>query len=269
MDITNLLVVYAILAVLLFVVGTMYNILKTTWHRAKMKREMYHRNVSFYPVKKMPFLQALWRMNVTPFTRFWMRANPITFAGHVLYHFGLFTAIGIYVIVAVLVLDEITTMQAAEVLPLLFDWFHYTDQVFGTSGLLGAIGEIMILIFVFALICGTVGMAIPFIMSALGKRGMIIPIDDVTRNAKIYTQGLPRSSMLGYQRKFVGLIVLVVDIAMLSTFFTPIFAEYAYVIHVTFALTIIAIFPFSFLFHELARWRMFTGVRRMMDRRTA
>lgn len=88
--IDTLLLAYAALAAAVMLVGLAYKIARTIWLRATMKREMNKRIMSFYPARKMPFLQAFWHMNVTPFTHFWMRANPVTFVGHVLYHFGFF-----------------------------------------------------------------------------------------------------------------------------------------------------------------------------------
>ena len=63
------------------------------------------------------------------------------------------------------------------------------------------------------------------------------------------------------------LIVLIMDAAMLSTFFTQVPVEYAYIIHVIFGFTILALFPFTFLFHEIYMLRMWGAVLRMADGR--
>lgn len=265
--ITELIPVYAIIAVSVFVIGMVYKFARYGLKRLTMKREMSKRTKTPYHVKENSFIKSFWEVNVGSFMRFWARANPITFAGHVLYHTGFFIAVGAYALVMILSLGKITTMPVSETIPLIFDWFKHTEMIFGTTWFLGALGEVMIPVFVFALVCGTIGMSIPFVMSMFKKRGMITPIDDVTRAAGIYTDGTPRSSVLGYQRKIIGLIVLIMGGAMLSTFFTTAPAGYAYIIHVIFGLTILALFPFTFLFHEIYRLRMWSAVLRMRDGR--
>lgn len=262
---TELIPIYAMIAISIFIIGLLWKFTRYGLNRLIMKREMNKRTRSIYPVKGNSFWKSFWEVNIGSFMKFWAKANPITFTGHVLYHFGLFIALSIYAFVAVISIDKIIAMPLGSVL-YIFDWFAHTDEIF--TGSLANLGEILVPLFMFGLICGTTGMAIPFIMSAIKKRGMIVPLDSVLKTRKVYTDGLPRSSMQGHWRKFMGGIVLIMDTAMLSTFFIEL-GEWAFIIHVIFGLTIMALFPFTFLFHEIYRMRAWSGVLRMMDGRVS
>lgn len=267
--ITELIPGYVAIAVCIFVTGMVYKFGRYGLNRLTMKREMNKRTRTLYPAKGNSFMKSFSEVNIGSFMKFWAKANPITFAGHVLYHIGFFIAMGAYSLVVILSIDKVIMMPISEIIPLIFDWFEHTEAIFGTTGFLGTLGEVMVPIFVFALICGTIGMVIPFVMSMFKKRGMIRPIDEITRATGICTDRLPRSSISGYERKIIGLIVLIMDGIMLSTFFTSMPADCVYIIHVIFGGTIMALFPFTFLFHEIYRLRMWGAVLRMMDGRIA
>ncbi|MDY6834235.1 MAG: hypothetical protein SVY53_05470 [Chloroflexota bacterium] len=232
-----------------------------------MESEMNWRTKTTYPAKGNSLPQAMSEVIVGSHTTFWVRANRGTFLGHILYHIGFFIAVTSYLIVAIASMNKADEMALPEFLVLVFGWFAHTEDIFGTTGALGILGDAMIPIFIFALVCGTVGMSVPFIMSILGKRGMITPIDEVTRAANIRTGGLPRTSRLGYQRKMVGMVVLSMDVAVLSSFIIPMPIDYVYIIHSLFGLGILALFPTTFLFHEIARWGMWSAIVRTMDGR--
>jgi len=265
--IQELLPIYAIIACGIFVLGTGYRFMRYGWKRLTMEREMNRRTKTPYPVKGNSLSSALSEVVVGSHVNFWVRANEATFLGHILYHAGFFIAVASYTIVAIASIDKVAEMAFPEALVFVFGWFAHPDVVFGTTGTLGALGDVMVPIFIFALVCGTMGMSVPFIMSILGKRGMITPIDEVTRAANIRTGGLPRTSRLGYQRKIVGMVVLSMDAAVLSSFIIPMPIDYVYIIHALFGLGILALFPTTFLFHEIARWGMWSAVVRTMDGR--
>ncbi len=255
--------VYAQLAVIVCIVGMLYKFLQYGWNRLTMKREAKRRTATPYPPKRHSLLKSLWVVNVSTFTRAWLRANPVTAMGHVLYHVGFFAAMGMYGLVAMISLKKLIAMPSNKAMLLVADWFNFKAEIFGTAGYLYLLGEAMYYAFLVALILAVIGISTPFIMTLLRKRGMIRPVDEVVRAAGvIHTDGLKtRSSLLGYQRKILGLVVLVMDSMMLFTFLAPVGMEYGYIIHATFASTIVAALPFSFLFHEIWRLRAWDAAR--------
>ncbi|OGY24132.1 MAG: hypothetical protein A2172_01140 [Candidatus Woykebacteria bacterium RBG_13_40_15] len=233
-----------------------------------MPRGMTPRPKTPYPAEGTSLLRALWEVTVVSQWRFWAKANPITFVGHILYHVGFYAAVGMYTFATGVYLSRNSFESPSKTVPLVFGWFEHTQDIFGESGRLVSVGGMMTPLFVAALFSATIGMAIPFVMSALKKRGMIIPLDNVVKAAGIRVDGLPRNRV-GWSRKAIGLIVLVMDGAMLLTFLSPVPRDYAYIIHVSFGLTIVSLFPFTFLFHEIARWRAWGAVKRRAEGRIA
>lgn len=271
MEVIDLLAGYAMLAVLLFVVGAGKNILKTIWHRATMKREMYKRNATFYPVKRMSYFEAFKRVNYDSFMRYWARANPPTFMAHLLYHIAVGTAVLTYALsfVTLLISEKIANLNIQQILVYVFDWFE-KFKLEGYS-LLGSsiFTEIMVYLFMVAVVLGIIAELTTMTLSAMKKRGMISPIDVPTKLLGTKTYGLPRKTRGGYVRKIIGLMVLGIVVPLFFQFVGVLDPKIAFYIHTTFALTFIAIFPYTLLWHEVARWRMWSGVRRAVDRRTA
>lgn len=262
-----------LIATLAMTIGAVGMILKLTRYgllRLLMKRELKPRSETPFPIKPRSLLESLWMINVSSYSRFWLRANPITFTGHVLYHAGLFVGIGTYAIVSLLAWRTLLVVPLGQKLFLVCDWFNNKEQIFGTVGYLPLFGELMEWAFIVALVIAVIGMAIPFLMSALKLRGMIRPLDPVMKEAGIrFTNGLSNQGSLRYSRKAVGLGVLLMDGAMLASFLRVMPLETAYLIHVSFGMTLIALLPFSFLFHEIYRLRMWGGALRLREGRTA
>ncbi len=266
----DLLVGYAVLAILLFAAGAGYNILKTIWHRATMKREMYPRNTTFYPVKRMSYWDAFKRVNYDTFMRFWAKANPATFMAHLLYHVAIGTAILGYTlsVITLLITGKIFMMAPGEILHYVFDWFAISGSgyfLLGSSVFTQALTYMLMVAVVLAIFAELTTIT----LGAMKKRGMLSSIDMPTKMLNIKTDGLPRSARGGYKRKIIGLMVLGIVVPMFLQFIGILDPETAFYIHTFFALTFIAIFPYTMLWHEVARWRMWTGVRRAVDRRTA
>ncbi len=262
---------YAILAIVLFGVGIIYKFGKTFWHRATMRREITPKTYTIHPVKKRSVLEALYMANISTFTKFWAKANMPTFMAHLLYHVAIGTAILSYTLsgITLLMTGKIWTLSIPNMLIYVFDWFtkFHSD---GYALLNSAIfTQAMIYLFMIAVVLGILAELTTLTLSALKKRGMISPIDEPTRMANIMTNGLPRSTKGGYQRKIIGLMVLAIVGSLFLQFIGVLDETTAFYIHGTVALTFIAILPYTMLFHEIARWRMWTGVRRMMNRTTA
>ena len=257
-------------AIVFSAIGIAYKIIRYGWNRITMRRELGPRPYTSFPAKGNGLLKSFMTVNVYSYTRFWMRANPVTFAGHVFYHTGLFIGMGSYGLAILLSYRKLLKMPFYQAMQTVFDWFQHKNIVYGTNGMLAILGDIMYFVFIAALLIAVIGMAIPFIMTAFNKRGMIRPIDLAIKNAGVCpTLGLKTQGWQAYQRKAIGIIVLIMDAAMLITFFAPVAVEMAYVIHVSFAIVIIASLPFSFLFHELYRLRMWSGLLRVKDGRIA
>ncbi|MBP1649211.1 MAG: hypothetical protein H6Q30_2656 [Bacteroidetes bacterium] len=261
---------YAKLALAICILGMALRFSRYFYNRMTMKREMTPRTPTPYPAKGKSILGALWAVNVQTFTKFWLKANPITALGHVVYHVGFFTAMGIYGLVAILSLDKLAKVPLHRAILMVADWFNFKIELFGTSGFYHSLGEFLTSVFLVALLLAVPGIMTPFVMSILGKRGMIRPVDSVAKALGITsTPGLTtRNSIHGWERKILGVGVLVMDCMMLFTLLFPVGADLAYIIHATFGLTIIASLPFSFLFHEIYRLRMWGAVRRLVDGRT-
>ena len=262
---------YAILAVVLFSVGIIYKFGKTFWHRATMRREITPKTYTIHPVKQRSVLEALYMVNVSTFTKFWAKANMPTFMSHLLYHVGIGTAILSYTLsgITLLMTGKIWTLSIQSMLLYVFDWFsmfHNENFALLNSAIFT---ELFITLFMIAVVLGILAELTTLILSALKKRGMISPIDEPTRMANIRTNGLPRSTKGGYQRKIIGLMVLAIVGSLFLQFMNVLDEHIAFYIHGTAALTFIAIFPYTMLFHEIARWRMLTGVKRMVNRTTA
>jgi len=262
---------YAILAVVLFVVGTIYKFGKMIWLRATMRREITPKTYTIHPVKERSLFEALWIVNVSTFTKFWAKANLPTFTAHLLYHIAIGTAVLTYAlsVLTLLITGKIWGLSVQNILIYTFDWFsrfHSEGYALLNSAMLT---EVLIVLFMIAVIFGIFAELTTITLSALKKRGMITPIDEPTRKENIRTSGLPRSTRGGYQRKIIGLMVLAIVLPLFLQFIGVLDEHISFYIHGTVALTFIAIFPYTMLFHEISRWRMWTGVRRMVRRTTA
>jgi len=273
MELINILSAYAVIAVSLMIFGIFYQVLKVIWLRTTMKREMNKRTKTPHPIRKMSYFEAFKKINYDSFMNFWARANTPTFASHLLYHIAVGTAITTYALSGITLFIQgkipVISIPISETLVYVFDWF-FKFQHEGYALLnSAAFTEIIIIIFQIALVLGIIAELTTIIMSKLHKRGMIAPIDEPTRLAQIRTTGLPRKSKGGLMRKVIGLMVLGIIIPMFLQFRGILPDEIAFYIHTTFALTFMAIFPYTMLFHEIARWRMWTAVTRLVDRRVA
>lgn len=250
---------YAKLAALICVVGLAYKVLEYSWNRLAMPREIKTRTRTIYDPAPKFLWAGLWFVNVETWTKVWWRANPVTALGHVFYHVGFFSAMGIYGIVALLSFGKLAEVPLSQGILLVADWFGFRAEIFGTSGALFVLGEVLYYWFGVALVLAVTGMSIPFIMTFRGQRGMVRPVDDVVKACgRDKTDGLKtKNSLIGYQRKAIGLMALFMDAAMLVSFYLPVGAEFSYVIHCLFGATIVAGLPFTFLFHEVWRLRAY------------
>jgi hypothetical protein len=273
MELINILSAYAVIAVALMVFGIGYKIIKLIWFRITMKREMTPRTRTPHPVMRMSYFEAFKKINYDSFMRFWAKANAPTFGAHMLYHIAVGTAITTYTLSAVTLLMQgkipVLSLSISETIVYVFDWFFK----FHTEGyaLLNSVifTEVLIVVFQIALVLGLIAELTTITLSKLHKRGMISPVDEPTKLAGIRTTGLPIKSKGGWSRKIIGLMVLGIIIPMFLQFRGILPNEIAFYMHTTFALTFMAIFPYTMLFHEIARWRMWTGVVRLVDRRVA
>ncbi len=273
MELITILSGYAVIAIALMAFGFAYKIAELVWHRVTMKREMTPRTQTPHPVRRLSYFEALKRMNYDSVMKFWARANKPTFTAHLLYHIAVGTAIFTYTLSGITLIIQgkipVLTISIGETLFYVFDWFymfHEEGYALLNSVLLT---ESLIIIFQVALVLGMLAELTTVILSKLHKRGMISPIDEPTRLTGIKTTGLPRASKGGVMRKIIGLMVLGIVVPMFLQFRGILDPEIAFYLHTTFALTFMAIFPYSMLFHEVARWRMWVGVERMVDRRVA
>lgn len=237
-------------------------------NRLVLSGEMTERAEAVYAPDRKSFLAGLWQVNVASY-KFWWQANPVMLIGHVLYHVGLFTAVGIYGLVAAVAATHIQYASIAERIIGVCDWLRYRDAIF--VGAWQPVGQLAHIAFGVALVMACSGITIPFAMSLLRKRGAIRPLDPVMAAAGI--NRIPKlksqSSLIGYQRKAIGSMVLIMDWLMLIAYVFPLSAKYTCGIHLTFTFTLVVLMPSSFLFHEIYRVRMFGAVRRVMDGRTA
>ena len=274
MELITILSGYAIIAVALMVFGFVYKISEVVWHRLTMQREMTPRTKTLHPARKISYIEAFKRINYDSFMKFWARANKPTFAAHMLYHLAVGTAVFTYTlsgITLVILQGKIPglTISVPETLMYVFDWFfmfHEEGYALLNSALLTST---LIYVFQAVLILGILAELTTVTLSKLHKRGMISPIDEPTRITGIRTSGLPRSSKGGWTRKLIGLMVLGIVVPLFLQFRGILDPEIAFYLHTTFALTFMAIFPYSMLFHEVARWRMWVGVERMVEGRVA
>lgn len=249
---------YAQLAGIICLVGMLYMFIKYGWNRLVMPREKRQRTRTILDPKPYSIWRGLRVINVETWTKVWFRANPVTAMGHVFYHVGFFSAMGIYGLVTVLHFAELSTMSFSEGLLRVADWFAFRAEIFGSVGAMALLGDVLYAWFGLALVLAVTGMSIPFIMTFRGQRGMVRPVDEVCGHCNVYgTDGLKtRNSLVGIQRKVIGLMALFMDAAMLVTFLVPVGAEFSYMVHAIFGATIVAVLPFSFLFHEVWRLRM-------------
>lgn len=238
-------------------------------NRLVLKSELTTRAKSLYPPDSKSLFAGLWQVNVASY-KFWWQANPVMLIGHVLYHVGLFTAIGIYTLVGLVAATHISYNSIPQRVIAVCDWLKHKDAIF-VGGYLPLIGDFAQAAFGVALVMAVAGITTPFVMTLLHKRGAIRPLDPVMKAAGINRiPGLKaKSSAVGYQRKVIGLIVLTMDWLMLIAYFFPQSSQYTCYIHLTFTFTLVTLLPSSFLFHEVYRLRMWSAVRRVMDGRTA
>ncbi len=252
-------------AITFCVVGISWRVMKMIRWYQRLPTEHTDRAPSKFNYDRKTLFEALWAVNVIPYIN-WFRGNPITFLGHVLYHGGLFLALGIYGIVGLVIFWSGIGEGFWNKVFLTCEWFSIKETIFEATFL----GNLFYWTFFAALIMACSGMTTPFVMSFLKMRGMIRPTDAFKARAGITrTVGMPsRLSEKGYERKIIGLGVLVMDWAMLLTFIFPSIGSTGAVIHVTFALCLVSLLPFSFLLHEVNRVPMLLAVRRVMDGRS-
>lgn len=249
-------------ALAVFAAGTLWRIGWYVWLCMKYPGSTKRAQTPSKPTRRS-VLTAACITNVWPYSRFWCKTNPLTFTGHVLYHAGLFTGLGTYGLVMIISHRQICQMQLTDSIIFVADWFQHKEIVFGNSGWQMFFGNVMYWVFAFALAIAVIGIAIPYIASFLGQRGIINPPDDPTNRAGISSIRPPLlKPQLRLERKAIGLIALIMDAAMLSTFVFPAMVQAATVIHVAFGLTILASIPYGFLRHEVFRFGMAHAVIR-------
>lgn len=272
MNLRIVLEIYIYITVAIGLWGLLYKLFLYVLNRLTLAREITNRTQTPYRHEEKSWLKAFWMVNVETFTRFWLRSNPVTFIGHLTYHLGLFTAVGTYAFVALFGWGKLPGDSIVDKAISLSEWFIHTEIIFNEDGLLSyKMGVWMKTIFIIALVSACFGILIPYVMTLLKKRGAIKPVDKIMAAAGINSlKGLPtQKSLMGYQRKIIGLIVLVMDWAMLSTFIFPEAMTFGLWVHVIFMFTIIALSPFTFLSHEIYRFRMWDAVKRLHEGRVA
>lgn len=266
---STLIITIASVALLLGALGLAEKLSRYGLNRLVLNSELTPRAKALYPPDSKSIFAGLWQVNIASY-KFWWQANPIMLVGHVLYHVGLFTAVGIYTVVGLVAATYISYHSIPERVIAVCDWLRNKDAIF-VGGYWPLIGELAKVAFGAALIMAVIGITTPFVMTLLRRRGAIRPLDPVMKAVGIKRiPGLKtKSSAVGYQRKAIGLIVLTMDWLMLIAYFFPQSSQYTCYVHLTFTFTLVTLLPTSFLFHEIYRLRMWSAVRRAMDGRTA
>lgn len=246
---------FAWICILLFIIGNVRLLIRmgVSYAHAPVS---FERTASLYPLPRQSWFKSAKEVLIEPFTRVLWNKNPFMLIAHVVYHLGFFGGLATYAIV------------------IARQWPSWIDR----SSWLGAPWHLCLdmdrvllsmpslrIWFMMSAFFGTVGMAIPFILTLRKSRNRIYRPDP---NLKMDT--LPPSSRkvsVSIQRKIIGLFVLLMDPMILCSVLGTV-CEYsvayrimAYAHSMIFWL-IFAAFPYTFLRHEYMRAGTFVAILR-------
>ncbi len=198
-----------------------------------------------FPTPERSWLRSVWMAHGVPWM-YWFRSDPLGFAAHLAYHLGLYTAVTSYAI------------------GLMSIWRH-AELASPWSSLLAVCGwavenqpvPAVCRVFQGATVLAVAGLSVPLLRHKLNAKAFRAP-DEVVRALDLAPTPKPRSGRTGMERKRIGRIVLIADAALAVSFFLPqASASLIRMGHATFVVALLAVFPFTFLFHEI--WIVVTG----------
>lgn len=207
----------------------------------------FERTRSPYIVPTQSWLVSIKEVMIHPFTKILWNKNPWMVAAHVVYHLGFFGGLATYAIVLTVRAPFWMAHQPWSKIP----WLLCTNMDRALDGM-----PLLHGLFACSAFLGTVGMAIPFILTLRKRRNRIHSPDP---NLKIDT--LPPSARkvsVSIQRKVIGLFVLMMD-PMIFCSIEGIGCGTVWIrqgmafIHTTIFWLIFALFPYTFLRHEYVR----------------
>lgn len=237
---------YAWCCILIFVIGNAQLIVRL-FRAYVYKPVSIKRTQSSYEIPNQSWSLSIRQVLVDPFSRILWKKNPLMVIAHVIYHIGFFGGLATYGVVLIKSANTWTTRGAIFNIP-----WHLcagVDQSLMSMPKLHAW-------FMLSAIFGTVGMAIPYILTIRKKRDHIHSPDPILGISR-----LPRSAKtisVSIQRKVIGLFVLLMDpMIFLSSVGVarsyPLVQHSIVCIHSTIFWLILASFPYTFLRHEYVR----------------
>jgi hypothetical protein len=240
-------------AVVLFILGFILKAVRFVVDIVRYGLRTPSRTPSIFPTRSTGLVKALVQTAVHPYVGMY-RANPWMFFGHLAYHVGLFTGIFSHFIVAVASSRQLQARSAADAFVYLCTWTEHPQP--WTSGILH-------LFFMGSLVVACVGISTPHVLSLLGKRGVVRAPYPSLAEGFVPVPRDPRWTSLRIQRKVISAAVLLMDGALLSNFYlrSPCLTG----VHLLIFWTLIAVFPYTFLAHEV--WRVGTIFRYLRIRR--
>lgn len=203
------------------------------------------RSPTLFPIPKRSWRHSFYLAHGAPWM-YWKRSDPLGFTAHLAYHIGLYTAVLAYVVGLVSIWRQAGQGSPWSLLLAVCGWAVDNQPVSAVCR-----------VFQTATVLAVIGLSFPFVRRRLGLSSFRPP-DDIVAGLGFRPAPLPRSGRTGRDRKWIGLIVLIADIALAASFVLPkASASLIRMGHATFVVVLLAVFPFTFLFHEI--WVVVTG----------
>jgi hypothetical protein len=234
-----------ILSLGIFTFGIGRRVLRLVLIVAKNGPMFTERSPTSFPIPKRSWLRSFWLAHGTPWV-YWKRSDPLGFAAHLAYHIGLYTAVLAYVVGLVSIWRQTGWGSPWSLLLAVCGWAVDNQPVSAVCRVFQA-----------ATVLAVIGLSFPFARRKLGLSSFRPP-DDIVAELGFKPTPMPRNGRTGRERKRIGFIVLIADAALAASFFLP--EASALLIrkgHATFVVALLAVFPFTFLFHEI--WIVVTG----------
>lgn len=253
--------VYAPIALTVFLAGTLYKILRHIVMMLTRRRPMGSTQGALDAPEPMSWGEAFKRVIFYPIAMFPRRSNPVWTLGFALYHVGIITTVIGYTIAGILLagrvaagvpvpdvaagLAESTNYSAANLVSLIFADAEPTVANF----LFGGFGPTFAAITWIDVLCALTGNLLMLFVRAKRLSGA------VTRDLDAPVQGVRVSGRRPPVNAFVTVVIT-------GIIWSEILARLALVpnivlLHALFGLTLLLIFPFSYLWHMLYIWVAF------------
>ncbi len=257
----TILTVYAPIAVLVFLAGTSAKVLRHAWLMVTRRRPHGGPAKVLDPEPLLSWPEAIKRAVFHPILKFPRRSNPVWTWGVSLYHIGVVTTVLGYAITgAILIAHRMAGDPVPDVMTGALDSYNYSlvnlvTLVFANGEpavarfLFGGFGPVFVVITWLDVLCAATGNLLMIAVRARKLSGAVVrDLDSVTRGVRVTGRRRP--------------INIVVTAVITAIIWTEILGRLQLVpgivgVHAVFGLTLMLLFPFSYLWHMAYVWVAF------------